>query len=57
VDLKPLQTLRILRWTTPTSNYADFGGWRPASEGKAIWHLPEGALTHGRMRLTHDEAK
>lgn len=45
-------TLRILRWTTPTSAYRDFGGWHRASEAEAIWHLPEGPFTYGRMRLT-----
>jgi hypothetical protein len=46
-------TLRVLRWTTPMSSYSDFGGWRLASEGEAIWHLPEGPFVYGRMRLTH----
>jgi hypothetical protein len=49
-------TLRILRWTTPVSIYRDFGGWRVASEGAAIWHLPEGPFTYGRFRLTRYEA-
>jgi hypothetical protein len=49
-------SLRILRWTTPMSSYGDFGGWHLASEGAAIWHLPEGPFTYGRMRLTHYEA-
>jgi hypothetical protein len=50
-------TLRILRWTTPMSTYRDFGGWRVASEGDAIWHLPEGPFTYGRMRLIEYEAR
>jgi hypothetical protein len=50
-------SLRILRWTTPLSNYRDFDGWRLATEGCAIWHLPEGPYTYGRMRLTRYEAK
>jgi hypothetical protein len=50
-------TLRILRWTTPMSTYRDFGGWRVASEGEAIWHLPEGPFTYGRMRLIEYEAR
>jgi hypothetical protein len=44
-------TLRLLRWTTPMSVYRDLGGWRLATEGAAIWHLPEGPFTYGRMRL------
>jgi hypothetical protein len=50
-------TLRILRWTTPMSNYREFGGWRLASEGDAIWHRPEGPFTYGRFRLTDYEAR
>lgn len=50
-------SLRILRWTTPMSRYADFGGWRLASEGEAIWHRPDGPFVYGRMRLTDYEAR
>lgn len=50
-------SLRILRWTTPMSSYADFGGWRLASEGEAIWHRPDGPFVYGRMRLTDYEAR
>ena len=50
-------SLRVLRWTTPFSTYRNFGGWRLASEGEAIWHLPEGPFTYGRMRLVHFEAR
>lgn len=50
-------TLHIQRWTTPMATYRNFGGWRVASEGAAIWHPPEGAFTYGRMRLTYFEAR
>lgn len=50
-------TLRILRWSTPLGNYQDFNGWRLASEGDAIWHLPEGPYTYGHMRLTGYKAR
>jgi len=50
-------SLRILRWTTPMSTYGDFGGWRLASEGDAIWHRPDGPFTYGHMRLTGYEAR
>ncbi len=49
-------SLRILRWTTLLANYSDFGGWRVASEGDAIWHLPDELFTYGHMRLTQYEA-
>lgn len=47
----------MARWTTPLGNYRDFYGWRLASEGDAIWHLPTGPFTYGHMRLTHYEAR
>lgn len=50
-------TLRILRWSTPLGNYRDFGGWRLASEGEAIWHLPQGPFRYGYLRLTSYEAR
>lgn len=50
-------SLTIARWTTPLGNYRDFDGWRLASEGDAIWHLPEGPFTYGHLRLTHYEAR
>ena len=50
-------SLCILRWTTPLGNYRAFDGWRLASEGDAIWHLPEGPFTYGHLRLTHYEAR
>ncbi|QZD90526.1 hypothetical protein K3148_03800 [Qipengyuania aurantiaca] len=50
-------SLTIARWTTPLGNYREFDGWRLASEGVAIWHLPEGPFTYGHLRLTHYEAR
>jgi hypothetical protein len=49
--------LRVLRWTTPLSTYRKFDGWSLASEGDAIWHLPEGPFVYAHMRLTHFEAR
>lgn len=50
-------SLQVQRWTTPLSTYRDFGGWHLASEGDAIWHMPEGPFTYGHMRLTQYEAR
>lgn len=50
-------TLHIQRWTTPMTSYADFGGWRLASEGDAIWHRPEGPFVYGHFRLTEYKAR
>lgn len=50
-------TLRIARWSTPLGKYREFDGWRLASEGDAIYHLPEGPFAYGHMRLTHYEAQ
>ena len=49
--------LRILRWSTPLGHYREFDGWCVASEGDAIWHLPEGPFTYGHLRLTDYEAR
>ncbi|KWV94227.1 DUF6544 family protein [Erythrobacter sp. AP23] len=50
-------SLTVTRWTTPLDNYREFAGWRLASEGNAIWHLPEGPFAYGHLRLTHYEAR
>ena len=50
-------SLRVVRWTTPLSTYRRFDGWRLASEGNAIWHLPEGPFIYVQIRLTHLEAR
>ena len=50
-------SLTIARWTTPLGNYREFDGWHLASEGDAIWHLPQGPFTYGHLRLTHYEAR
>jgi len=50
-------SLRLVLWTTPFSTYRDFDGWHVASQGEAIWHLPEGPFRYGQMRLTHYEAR
>lgn len=50
-------TLHVQRWTTPMTRYADFGGWRLASEGDAIWHRPEGPFVYGHFRLTEYKAR
>ncbi len=49
--------LRLARWSTPLGNYREVNGWWLASEGKAIYHLPEGPFTYGHLRLTHYEAR
>ncbi|NCA99587.1 MAG: hypothetical protein EOM70_09445 [Clostridia bacterium] len=38
-------------WSTPVSDYQDFGGIRLASVGEAHWQLPEGDYCYGRIRL------
>lgn len=50
-------SLRLARWNTPLAQYREFDGWRLASEGDAIWHLPEGPFTYGHLRLTHYKAR
>lgn len=50
-------TLQIRRWSTPMGRYRNFDGWRLASEGKAIWHLPDGPFTYGHLQLTRYTAR
>jgi hypothetical protein len=39
------------RWTTPLSDYRDFGGMKLAKHGVASWRLPNGELEYGRFEL------
>ncbi len=43
-------SLKMMRWTTPLSDYKKFGGRRAASKGAAIWHEAEGPFTYGTFR-------
>lgn len=49
--------LRNVRWSTPLGNYRRFDGLRLASEGDAVWHLPEGSFTTGHFRLVRYEGR
>jgi hypothetical protein len=44
-------TVKKFRWTTPVSNYKEFGGRKIPTEGKTIWHYPEGDFTYGVFAL------
>ncbi len=43
--------LEYHRFSTPLSDYRDFGGYRLAALGKAVWHYPDGPFTYGEFRL------
>jgi hypothetical protein len=45
------KTYRLYRWSTPLSNYRDFGGVRVASHGEASWRMPDGELVYGIFDL------
>jgi hypothetical protein len=45
------KTFTPLRFSTPVSDYRDFGPYRLAAHGKARWHLPEGPFTYGEFEL------
>lgn len=52
------KTFTPLRFSTPVSNYRDFGPARLASHGDARWLLPEGASNHLReIRLVRQHHK
>jgi len=50
-DVRPDGSLDIMRWTTPLSGHAGFHSRRVPTEGRAIWHRPDGAFTYGAFRL------
>jgi hypothetical protein len=50
-ELQEDGTLRRLRWSTPLSEYRDFGGRRLASRGEAVYHRPAGPFTYGVFRI------
>jgi len=44
-------TVKKFRWTTPVSNYQEFDGRKIPTQGKTIWHYPEGEFTYGVFNL------
>lgn len=44
-------SMKLMRWTTPVSDYRDFDGRKVASSGKTIWHYPEGDFVYGEFTL------
>jgi len=44
-------TLKRFRWSTPLSDWRDFGGRRLPGRGEAIYHYPEGPFTYGVFRI------
>ncbi len=45
------KVFRQLPWTTPLSEYRDFGPARVAARGDAVWEEPGGAFVYGRFEL------
>lgn len=44
-------TLKLVRWSTPVSDYQEFKGKRIPTFGKTIWHYPGGDFIYGVFRL------
>lgn len=42
-------------WSTPMSDYKDFGVARIAAKGVAIWEMPDGAYPYGRFEVVELE--
>jgi hypothetical protein len=51
-ELQDDGTLKILHWSTPLSDYRDFGGRRAPGRGEAVYHRPDGPFAYGRFALT-----
>jgi len=45
------KTYSNYRWTTPVRDYRDYGGYRLARSGDAIWSTPEGEFVYARFEL------
>jgi hypothetical protein len=48
-------TFRPLRWSTPVSDYRDFGRRRLFSRGEGRWHPPEGEYVYLELELVELE--
>ena len=46
------KTYLSYRWSTPLSDYRDFGGRKIATKGVAIWHTPKGEYPYIRFDIT-----
>ena len=44
-------TMKSEQWSTPVSDYKEFDGRKIPTEGKTIWHYPEGEFTYGVFTL------
>ena len=38
-------------WSTPVSDYREFGRVRVATKGEAVWSLPAGPFVYGRFEI------
>jgi hypothetical protein len=44
-------TMKKVRWSTPVSDYKEFDGRIVPTEGRTIWHYPEGDFVYGVFNL------
>jgi hypothetical protein len=44
-------TMQRLRWSTPMGEFRSFDGRRVPTQGKAVWHRPEGEFVYGLFSL------
>jgi hypothetical protein len=49
------KTFERLPWSTPLSDYRDFGGARLAGAGQAVWHTSEGEFVYIRTEMLEIE--
>ncbi|MEP7346580.1 MAG: DUF6544 family protein, partial [Gemmatimonadaceae bacterium] len=45
------KTFTKMRWSTPLTDYRDFGLYRLMSHGEGIWHAPAGEYSYLRLDL------
>jgi hypothetical protein len=45
------KTYEQYRWSTPTEDYKEYSGIRISCGGEAVWALPEGDYSYGRIKI------
>jgi hypothetical protein len=45
------KTYEKYRWSTPIQDYKDYNGIRILSRGEAVWSLPEGEYSYGKLNI------
>lgn len=50
-DRTAVADMKKYRFSTPVSEYGEFGEVRALKQGEAVWHYPDGEFAYGKFRL------